>query len=359
MTGFLKNPFSRLFALAALLCSVFAPLAELTARLPAVEDAIPYRSLGNYDYQFEIKWFLLQDYVKQNGGVDVILLGNSLVNTGLVPGRFEQTYYENTGSKLRVFNFGVEGLTITPISHIAEILVSTYHPALLIYVTDMRDYVAKNGLATDARFLSDPWIRYRNGDFNGFGWLVDHSVALQDYLPYRNWMSAAFFERMSVYTTRLKNTTLDGYEPDQDVGKGLDQPPNPDDPQDAVYFEILKDYQLAPSRLKDLQNILSLNSDGKTFILVVEMPVHPTFYDYAGGAEVHRKFQETLRYLVKSQEGTFIPAEICSQIPLEGRSNRWHLNELGAPVFSSCLANRLAGLPGHEPDDFISHYGVH
>jgi hypothetical protein len=347
------NYILRVLSLAILFFTVLALLAEMLARLPAIEKAIPYRSLGNYDYQFEIKWFRLQEFVDQNGGVDVIFLGNSLVNTGIVPEIVAQTYYEQTGIKLRIFNFGVEGLTIAPISHLARILVEQYHPALLVYVTDMRDYVAGNGLETEARFLADPWIRYRSGTFTFFGWLADHSKALQVYLPYRNWTNAGFFEMMSFYTTRLKKTSVDGYEPDLGVGTGIDVPPDPNDPQDVIYFDILKDYRIAPSRLGDLKDILDRKADAGTAVLVVEMPVHPTFYIYAGGDAVHRQFQSTLRAFVAMHAGEFIPAESCNRIPLEGRSNRWHLNYLGAPAFSLCLGKQLAVLARQSGSYFI------
>ena len=73
------------------------------------------------------------------------------------------------------------------------------------------------------------------------------------------------------------------------------------------------------------------------------MPVHPTFYVYVGGEAVHKQFQQTISSFVTTNGGTFLPAETClSSIPLNGRSNRWHLNYIGAPYFSSCLGNQLA-----------------
>jgi hypothetical protein len=62
-----------------------------------------------------------------------------------------------------------------------------------------------------------------------------------------------------------------------------------------------------------------------------------------GGEAVHKQFQQTISSFVTTNGGTFLPAETClSSIPLNGRSNRWHLNYIGAPYFSSCLGNQLA-----------------
>ena len=55
---------------------LFAGLLEGVCRLGWADNVLPMRSVGNYHTQFETKWFKLEEYVRQNGGVDVILLGN-------------------------------------------------------------------------------------------------------------------------------------------------------------------------------------------------------------------------------------------------------------------------------------------
>jgi hypothetical protein len=329
-------------------------LLELAARTPWAQKAIPYRSFGIFHYQFEIKWFRLQQFVEQNGGVDVIVLGSSLVNTGVDPEVMAQAYYEQTGSRLRIFNFGVEGLTIDPNSVVAKILVDKYHPALLLYVTEMRDFIAGLGLEYQARFLSDPWMKYQQGKINLLGWLLDHSMALQTYLPYRNWMRADFPETIHLYRYRSLNTSTSGYEAENQVGENIDIPPTPSSPEEVSNFKEYSNYKIAPSRLENLESILSLDKIGGTKVLVVEMPVHPTFYVYVGGEAVHKQFQQTISSAVLNAGGYFIPAESCSDIPLAGRANRWHLNKLGAPFFSTCLAKELVNLAAEQKTDFIS-----
>ncbi len=195
----LSKPTPRVILYFLLFLVIIAMSCEFIGRTPWVERVFPYRSVGNYDYQFEIKWFRLEDYVKQNGGVDVIILGSSLVNTGIDPDVMAETFFEKTGFKLRMFNFGVEGLTVAPNSVTARILMERYHPALLIYVTEMREFVAGSGLAYETPFLTGPWLRYERGDFNITGWLIAHSAGLQHYLPYRNWMRADFLETQPTF----------------------------------------------------------------------------------------------------------------------------------------------------------------
>ena len=338
-----KKTFWSLLLLTVTFSIALTAVLELIARTPWLEKVSPYRSVGNFDYQFEIKWFRLKDYVKQNGGVDIIILGSSLVNTGIDPDIVAQTYYQQTGIHPRIFNFGAEGMTIAPNSVIARLLVEQYHPALLIYVTEMRDYIAGNGLEVETPFLSDPWLQYQTGRFNLDGWLVEHSSALQHYLPFRNWARSDFPATSTLYLNRYQETTASGYEPDKGIGINIDIPPNPNDPAEVQNFKDYGNYQVAASRLNDLKGILDFSKNQGTSVWVVEMPVHPTFYVYVGGEKVHQQFQQTISSFVMTNAGWFLPAETClTTIPLNGRSNRVHLNYIGAPYFSKCLGSQLA-----------------
>jgi hypothetical protein len=349
-----KKSFWSLLLLTVSFCIALAAVLELVARTPWLERVSPYRSVGNFDNQFEIKWFRLQDYVKQQGGVDIIILGSSLANTGLDPDIVAQTYYQQTGVHPRIFNFGVDGMTIAPNSVIARLLVEHYHPALLIYVTEMRDYIAGNGIDYETPFLNNPWLHYQTGDFNLPGWLEDHSSALQHYLPFRNWMSPDFSGTMPIYLRRYQVTTASGYEAEQAVANNLDYPPNPNNPEDAQYYKDYGNYKIAPSRLKNLQTILNLNQEKGTSVWIVEMPVDPSFYIFVGGTGVHQQFQQTIATVTTSAGSSFLPAEACDNIPIVGRANRWHLNYMGAPIFSKCLGSQLAVLAGQQKTSFIN-----
>ncbi len=321
-------------------------LLELGARSPWAEKTFQYRSLGNYHYPFDIKWFLLKDYARSNDGVDVLLVGSSLVNTGIDPQVMEAAFHEQTGKHLRIFNFGVEGLNIVSNSFNTSLLVRKYHPALLIYVTEMREYSGTSGVEPQVTFFEDPWVRYQKGELSPLGWLIDHSMALQEFLLYRNWMQASFPNFLDMYGKRIEGTTASGYEADQAIDINAGTSPDPANPTDAANFAEYGSYTIDSARLKDLQEILDLRQNTGTNVLVVEMPVNPSFYDFVGGEAVHREFQQTLSTTIKSNGGYFIPAEACDEIPLDGRSNRIHLNYIGAPVFSACLGQQLAGLSG-------------
>jgi hypothetical protein len=192
-------------------------------------------------------------------------------------------------------------------------------------------------------------LRYQTGNFNLVGWLADHSSVLQHYLPFRNWVRSDYPETSALYFKRYQETSASGYEPDHGIGANIDIPPNPDDPAEAQNFKDYGNYQIAVSRMNDLKNILDFSKNQGTNVWVVEMPVHPTFYIYVGGENVHKQFQQIISSLVTTNGSSFLPAETClGTIPLNGRSNRWHLNYIGAPYFSNCLGNQLASFANQQ-----------
>ena len=103
-------------------------------------------SLGSNQYQFETKWYKLQDFVAQHGELDVLILGSSIVNTGVSPDDVNEVFQENAGTKLKIFNFGVEGFPINLTELIAEKLLITYQPKILIIGSEIRDLSAETAL---------------------------------------------------------------------------------------------------------------------------------------------------------------------------------------------------------------------
>ncbi len=118
---------------------------------------------------------------------------------------------------MRVFNFGVEGLTIVPMVDLARLLMETYHPGTIIYFTEMRDYMAGNGDDVAESFLTNGWLQYRLGQKSFTGWAVDRSAALQILLPCATGRRADFPDTYLLNLRRLENTRPDGYEPEIQV----------------------------------------------------------------------------------------------------------------------------------------------
>lgn len=311
---------------------------EIFARSRVAAMVLPLHSYGNYHAQFEIKWQKLEEFVQQNGGVDVILLGSSMVNTGIDPLVFSAEYEKLTGIKApRVFNFGVEGLTVTPNSKIAVILHKTFSPSTIVFFTEMRDYVSENGKDIDEKMFSDAWLSYRYSNTGIAGWAIDHSKAIQLLLVFKRWNTPRFLDEYLVNVSRMTNTSGSGYEPETKQRNDIDIHPDSKNPDDSIFFSLYDNFSIDPFRLESLHNILNLHSD-YTSVFVTEIPAHFTFYDYFGGEAVHAEFISHIQQFVMAEGGFFIQPVCGEEIPLDGRADRLHLNQEGANLFSRLLA---------------------
>jgi hypothetical protein len=330
--------FKNLYLPLIILIVIFGIL-EALARSSAAERLLPLRSYGNYHTQFEIKWQKLEDFARANDGVDVILLGNSMVNTGIDP-LILGKQVSSAGQPLRIFNFGVEGLTGAPVADLATLLVDTYHPATLIYFTEMRDYLAGNGDDVSKNFLADEWLQYRLGQKNLTGWLVDHSYALQRLLPLRNWARADFPDMWLQNMRRFTNTHPDGYEPEIQKTDFAGELPDPNDPEAQKLFSLYGNYTIDPDRLSYLQQIIDLRVKGTT-VVVTEFPAYPGFYTYFGGEQVHTDYLSRIADYAREQGGLFVAPVSPDLIPLAGRADDHHLNEVGAKLYSGLLGEQF------------------
>lgn len=328
--GILKKAGSFLARVLAVLV-IFVIIVEGFARTPLMDQISPYRSLGMWYFPFDVKWHRLEQYARLNQGIDVIILGSSLVNTGFVPEDVAQAYQAKTGKTLRIFNFGVDGMTISPNSRTAQILVEKYHPQLLIFVTEIRDYDASNGLEVEQQFLSEPWVRYKTGQLDVRGWAADNSLALQHYLVYRNWLSTSFAASLRAYQNKLNAVTVSGYEPD--FAKPYFKP--------MEETAGIKMFPLDDSRLTNLKAILDLGQSSTTQIMILEMPVDSRVYLPYGGETAHTEFRNWLSSHLP--DGVFLNID-AGLIPDYGRSNEVHLNYKGAPILSAYLGEQLAHL---------------
>jgi len=342
-----SRPFRSLIislVMGVLLFAVASLLFEGLYRWTRLDGILYPRSVGLFHNQFEIKWFELKDFVRERGGVDVILLGSSMVNTGIDPDVFSEQYASAAGQELRVFNFGVEGFTISPNAEVARLLVQEYHPSTLVFVTEMRDYVAANGLEVEQQVLSDEWFTARlTGTWSLRAWLKENSKLVQHLLPYRNWSRADFPDTFLMSLRRFGDTTSAGYEPDQKTASQLDVPPDPDSPDDQALFAMFSNYAIDPGRLTDLADMISLQQEG-TQVIITELPLHPSYFTYFGGEDVHRQYLAQLVPFIESVDGVFLPPPSPDRIPPDHRSDRFHLNYKGAPLYSRLLADQLSAL---------------
>lgn len=342
----LEKPIGRTALLAVVIVLLILAAAEGMARTSFVRERMQVSSFGNYHYQFEIKWFHLQRYVDRHGGVDVLLLGSSLVNSGIDPEQVNQAWMQASGEPaLRIFNFGVEGLTVEPNSVVAELLVESFDPAVIIFGTEIRDYAANNGTETAQNFLNDPWVQYRRGDFSVRGWMAEHSAAYRYIMAYRNWMRADFAENHTKVARRTNNLTPDGYDVENRVAEDPYRPPDRQDPEDAKTFEVFAGFEFADSRVADLESLLAAGAGNDTRVVLIEMPVTPQFFEFfEAGEGAHQAFLQIVSARADAAGSPFLPAIPESELPPDARSDRVHLSKYGAAAFSQYLGEWLARL---------------
>jgi hypothetical protein len=263
-----------------------------------------------------------------------------MVNTGVDPEVFVKYLSGTNAENLRVFNFGVEGLTVAPILDLTRLLIDTYHPGTIIYYTELRDFIAGNGDDVAESFLSNKWLQYRLGKKSITGWVVDHSRAFQFLLSWRYWARDDFFDTYLHNQQRWKNTHFDGYEPEIWITNFTGKYPDPNDPENAEMFALYRNYTIDPVRLESLNTLLDLEKSG-TQIWITEFPAYPGFYEYFGGQRVHEDYLLTIREYVSNHGGVFITPINPDLIPLLGRFDDHHVNFLGARVYSGLQARQL------------------
>jgi hypothetical protein len=356
----ITRPWGRTALMAVLILGILLITIEGLFHLDGIQRRFQLTSYGNYHYLFEVKWFQLERYVEEHGGVDVIFLGSSLVNSGIVPEKFTAAYTKKTGGEtLRAFNFGIEGMTIQPNSVVAKILIESYQPQALIFGTEIRDYYSKNGVVVAERFLSNDWVRYRNGDFNLGGWLAEHSEAYPYYLAYRNWLTWKYYENFTTIMGRIDKMMPDGYDIEHAVNTFHTQPPDPNNAEDKEAIDFFADYEIDESRLDNLQDLLDLGETYGVEIIFIEMPVAPTFFGYfERGEDAHAEFVEVVSEVVEESGNIFIPAPLENLFPEKGRSDRVHLNKYGAPIFSRFLGEQLGEMHLQEGFSFTYEGGT-
>lgn len=338
--------FSTVLLLGLLFAVVLILGLEGIARLPQVQNKIPIKSFGFSNSLFEIKWVKLEQYVKMNGVPDIIIVGNSMVNTGIDPLVIEQQVKENTGKSLTVFNFGVEGLNLTAVQNLAKLIVKTYHPAFLIVGTDIRDYSSRLDQEPSIQFNNTAWLKNKLGAAAPVGWIIDHSRLIQYFLLVQNWNREDIASQLVAVLKRYKDTNIAGYELDRHVPDANYQNPDPQSSVDQPLFKIFKGYELETGRIRFLNSIIQYGKNNGTRVIFLEMPLQKTMYQFFDHPDqVREDFIGKIQPVIAQSGSKLIESPIYSSIPDADWGNRTHLNLYGAPVFSRYLADDLIKLP--------------
>jgi hypothetical protein len=318
---------------------------EAFARLPAIQGYLDFRSFGFQNYPFELKWFKLQTLMQQNGGIDILFVGNSLVNVGIDPETFNHSFESESDVSLRSFNFGLDGLNLTATDEVVRLLVETHHVDVVVFGTEIRDYAFSGDTSYSSEFLRTPWLVYRSGSFSLYGWLVDHSEFLKDYLLFRNWYQADFVKQFKYKKARWEKMTPFGYEVEGNSVNWRIPQPNFWDPIEMQRKQVFRSFQFSEERFQILTDLIQYCTDNGVAIVVLAMPVTDAFYEYFPEPQAIRaEFLERLAETAENSGAIFLAAPASLSDPSLGWANLNHLNSDGAKVFSQYLGENLADM---------------
>ncbi len=322
---------------------LLASVIEWLVRQDIFQTPMTTPQMGSSHYEMGQKLAYLDRQIKQNGPVDCLMVGSSMVDVGFDPEAFEKAYQEITGKNIQCFNFGLDASSAASTQAIAKILVEDYHPRLLIVGTDARDYVLPREDPDVSVILDTPWVQYRLGNFSLDGWLLEKSY----FYRYRQHLNRLL--RFDLKDTLVKDTFFayelrpNGLNVISKIATDSNDPPDPNDQSYQVqyYGRIFKSYQVLDLNLEALKQTLALQSPGMQ-VVVVEMPVPDGYYYFFGnGSEDHGKFIQSVKTLTAMQEVPFWQTEPLNNIPDNGWSDYTHMNTTGADVFSSWLGRQV------------------
>jgi hypothetical protein len=340
-----------------LLLILLVGMSEWITRLEIFQAPLTPPKLGSRHYQLGHKLAFLDREIERNGSIDCIMVGSSMVDVGFDPESFQEGYVKIAGRSIRCFNFGIDASSAASTAVLVKILLEDYHPRLLIFGTDPRDYAVPREDRDPAAILETPWIKYRDGHFSLDGWLTEHSY----FYRYRQHLSRLL--RSNFESTLWSETILNfeilsnGQTPFDKVVDYINDPPKPqDDSFEVVYYSrIFKSYQLLDDNLDALERIMNYNGS-ETQVIVVEMPVSDGLYYFFGNGEAdYNIFISRISDLAELHQVPFWRSEPLDSIPDNGWMDYSHLNVTGAEIFSRWLGEQVARLEDKKAGMFHIH----
>jgi hypothetical protein len=331
----LTTPFGRTLILMIPLLCVLLIAGEVIIRQPLIYSRLKTPSLNSRHYHIERQWYRLEDLTRNGIEIDCIALGNSMVVNSFDPILFNQSFQSETGIDLNCFNFGVDALTPVSAAYLAQILIDTHHPKLLIFGTDARDFAIDRQSEETTVIADMAWVKYRLGKFSLAGWLVDHS-----YLYRYRYSLVEFMQLQKRWEEPVTN--LYGSEP-SDIIATVSAPPDRGDDSYHIqyYYRVLENYSVKPENRAALNQILDLKSSG-TAIALIEMPVPDTyFYFFDNPAKDYQAFLDTLATASSDNDVFFLETTRHHLIPDDGWVDYTHVNRQGAHIFSEWLGKQL------------------
>jgi hypothetical protein len=307
---------------------------EVLARTDFARAHLPPPSVGSSHNQFEAKLAALDALANEEGHIECIVLGSSMVDRGFDPEAYNRGIQARTGQSMTCFNFGVKAVTASEAGILARILVDKYQPRVLIYGISVRDFDDDVGADAGRALMGIPWTQYYQGNPSLAGWLSHHSRAYGYYLT----LTSRFDDGdWSSHRKRVEERLVRrGYGPQKPLGQ------LPEIPQQVR--RRLGDFKTSADDWAGLQQVVELKEQGVQVILV-EMPIpskyvrilpdgEQTYTTFIGVLEAYARANDTPLWLSNSE----------GLVSDDQWADHHHLGENGAEAFSEWLGYQVGGL---------------
>jgi hypothetical protein len=324
----LTPPFGKTLIEALIINVLLVGSLEGAARTIGFEPLTPPPGPGSEFVVFDRKALEMEKLTRAEGDFDCVLVGDSSLFRGVSPEIMSQSYLESTGHPLRCYNFGVGGFRLTESATAATIIAEKFHPQLIIVTTNVVDMADKRS----GRLNDNAWVRYRLGEWNLPGWLLDNFYLYRYY-------TAAAIETQERAEERANPATVwaisaSGYSP------RTEQPP---DSEIKCFRKTDKaDFVLHNRAESALNDFVALHEQGQALVLI-EFPLSPLQLE----TQCHPEYEEFRRFLNEYSERSDIPLIAAGQVD-QIKSGMWadeiHMNYKGAEVFSQWLGKQLADM---------------
>lgn len=355
----ISRPRTSVAAYGAILFVLICILGEMIARTSFVQAQIPYQAYGMNHTQLELQLNILDKFVQENGAPDCFIFGSSQAFREVDTTVFAQAYKTAGGEQLTCYNFGVTGSQIWTTSILNKILIQKYRPRLVIIGTSFLDYTEGREKQIDERFEESDWLKYQTGKFTLGGWLIDHSYA---------WRALTLLSYAAPYGLRYEEVLRENHKwggEIADSGFALsEKSTNPNLPVETGFVKNLQlefgDFGISERNLAALEEIVVFSQDAGAQVLIAEMAYHPALLELKDGKGNPRadkaetmafisQVNQRLQAIATSHEVRFLAFDPAIALPKTGWYDLYHLNRIGAEVYSRWLGGQAAQLLGPLP----------
>ena len=327
----LRRPAGRTLALALLFAVAAAGVCEAVARIDGVRERLTPESVGSGQQQLDRKLVLLREMIAGPGPVDALFLGSSQVHRAIDPSLVEGPLRAASGGELRLFNFGLNGISEVGQVPVARILVRKYHPRLIVVGVSSYGMDDRRDIRFGEHLEASPWFRYHSGRLDVDGWLLEHSYAMRQYQGYLYWSNP------DAEQLEIQERAVSGMQPD---GHGAFEPGRFRD-VDEEAAAALADFRVSPSHVEALDALFALRSPGLE-VVAVEMPVHPhVIAGYGRGAADHEAALAAIEQVAAKHGVAFWRFPTDPPIPADAWADFVHLNRAGTAIYSAWLGGKL------------------